>query len=559
MPSAREVRYRMPMWTLLLAAACSSSDSDTTGDSDVSVDTEVFADTDGVADTDANDSDTAPAGETDETDIASDDSDTSGSDTDVGADTDIVDSGTTDSDTDVSLPEETFVDLGPSITPICESRGRMPASVALMPNFEWIGYDGVRATLHSYRDARASTGTALGPIPGLERAIRDPLGGLLVSDGDTLYTGTPLVESPLGPYITAPVVDMAVSTVDDTTDMWLSTGADYYRWRDGLLTKVTVSGADGRFVAGGKLWGRPALWVAADGLFGLAQVSGLYKVIESLPLLKPQAMTLDSSDHLWVVGTADGDLWRRDPAMAADDRWSGLHFEAPITDVRGNASSSVVWARDNTGKWYHISGSNVSPIVGGPSSAVGVDDQGHLIGKSGSNLVACGTERDIGVLGLFGGEILAEATTAYFVPFPAADATVKVRLDGVTQTLTGTDPWKLRIDPNTLSEGRHTLVIDAGWGAETASRTVHFDAGAHVYANWDDVQPIFAANCSTCHSSGPLALSTEAKWIEKYSGSLGIYARAIGRTAPASRLMPDPGEEAKAVVIDWATGKGLTP
>ena len=67
-----------------------------------------------------------------------------------------------------------------------------------------------------------------------------------------------------------------------------------------------------------------------------------------------------------------------------------------------------------------------------------------------------------------------------------------------------------------------TLVVTSTWGAETATRTVHFDAGAHVYANWEtDVRPIFSASCNSCHGSfpdgGPSKLNTEDKWLAKYA------------------------------------------
>jgi hypothetical protein len=508
------------MLTLLLALACNPKDTDPevdtdAADTDAPLDTEVPPDTDPEADTDL-------SPDTDEPNV------------------------------DTDLPEEETVALGEALDPFCEDLGAAPDAIALLPQFEWISWDGFRSALHSYRAAPDAAPADLGALAGLDLAVRDPLGGLLVSDGEHLYTGTPLESSPLETHITGPAYGMAVAG----GDLWVSTGEAFFRWRENALTRVEVAGADGTFLAGGKLWGRPALWVSADGLFGLAQVSGQYKVIESLPLLKPEAMAFDAAERLWVVGA--GDLWRRD----RDSGWSGLHFGSPITDVRGNAHHRAIWARDADGAWYHLDG-EVRPVEGGPERAIGVDDLGRLIGSSDDRLLRCGLGREIGIVGLAEAQVVEGSAEVFFLPsLPGNIASLTVRLDDEALTPGATAPWSVTLRAQDLTEGLHDLTVDAVWeDATTATRTLTFSVGAFDWPTWDDdVEPVFTARCGACHAAGGVAssswqLDSAARWAENYDAILEqIQAPSGGGSAPMPPSLDDVTSAELEMVALWKAG-----
>jgi hypothetical protein len=140
---------------------------------------------------------------------------------------------------------------------------------------------------------------------------------------------------------------------------------------------------------------------------------------------------------------------------------------------------------------------------------------------------------------------------------PAQLTGLSASLGGLSLTVTA-DPLRFTLDPAAWTSGPYTLVLDATYQDTSESFVSEFQLilGDYTYPSWEeDIFPIYAGNCSKCHSvsGGVLPLDTAQAWEVNIEGILSLVSDG---TMPPGNA--DLSEEEVYTIRAWMEG-GFLP
>jgi len=420
----------------------------------------------------------------------------------------------------------------------------------------WSLRDGVALVEASEGVWRVAADLSLGdaPIPGFPGRVHEvaPLeeGMFLVASGDGLHVGDAL-GAQLSP-VEAALEGASVHAVSvSEVAVWMTSDKGLHRWADGQIQTLELPGIDCRdaqIVHGPPLHGKPALWIASEGrVAGLVQaVSGFQAEIvrEGHPV---DRMVADGEGHLWTL--AGGRLHRREPSGV----WRLLRLDAAVAEVRANPGASPVWIQLADGGIVQGSAGAFRVLVDLPAGALSAaDDEGNawLWGDALHRVVP---GRPITLSGIGEGALVYSAMTVRVdVAFADQVESLEARVGDQGLPVEDFDGhWEVTLDPAITGFGPQVLEVTASFadGAPDSQATLGFVA--EEPPTWgEDVQPIYQASCSPCHSSSYSVhpLDSPELWANEIDSILWMVSRGLMPEKPYSPLT----SEEVALVEAWA-------
>jgi hypothetical protein len=385
---------------------------------------------------------------------------------------------------------------------------------------------------------------SFGPSPDPRAVVTLPDGRLLLATRTEVLVEDAgrFVTSPLTTALDAPVVGLA----SDPDSLWISTEAALHQVADLTLRKVVIPGfnlGSPRLALGPSPTVGTALWVGSpDGVIALAPSGPTFSAWLTAPL-SPDALAVDASGRVWVL--ADGRVHRRAP----DNVWTAFGLDETPHDLLAHPTSRHVWliAPDTTlhesnGNWARLDTRLPS------ANAYAITPDGTLLLATSTGLLALPPGRLISLSGLAPGALL-EAPTPIEVRVSDPDlALIDARLDGlpVATELDGEGParsFRLTLDPALLRRGPHRLSVEVRYTDDTTrlEAALPFEV---MYATWtDDVAPIYATRCATCHNAvagaSTAVLNTSHAWRERIDCILCRVSLPVDSTSPECRACGD--------------------
>jgi len=408
-----------------------------------------------------------------------------------------------------------------------------------------------RGEMLLHRDILASAPVEVGDDAGTVRAAAVVAGELLVAGSEGLFVlvDGALERSPLDESF-EPGAVLRLISVEDGDQVWLATESEIFRWRDGLLDAFESEGldlGDVRLAYGAPVDGEPALWALADGTVHAWLPRG--KAFEARPLDLPgvQSMAIDGSGTMWLV--AGDTLLRRD----IDGALVELAFPQPLQAVFAGNRGADLWLSDGKALWHHAAGT-FSPVAGQPDGdPVAVDELGRLLISADEGVTRVSVGRALVFLGLEEGDALEQITAVTFAPaLPDTVETVQAVL-GKADLEVQENPWRVTLDPATLSDGDHRLEVTTTYADGGVSlSTLYFHKGALVPSTWGgQIEPLFQDRCNYCHGAdgGAHRLDSALAWKTEIDDVL----QAV-RTGAMPRLPPRLTEDEIAMIERWRAG-----
>jgi cytochrome c5 len=328
-------------------------------------------------------------------------------------------------------------------------------------------------------------------------------GGALIATDTTLFaltttSGAPLlVVSPLDAAL-PPVVDLA--QVGET--LWLATTTGLFRYDAAHFDEVRPAAqsiAAARLTAPVDIDGASMLVAgSARGLFAIASEPTLRVLDLGVPAVDAVAAERDGA--VWVVSA--GRALPRYPWGA----WAEWLFTDDVVGVAASRRSGDVWrtvghalvhARDGVFRAAGAAPTALTVAVDG-AALVARDDGLHRLREGRSLRVDAPREAEV---------LLATSMVDVRALPRSLAASVDIELDGAAlppgAVVLAPGEARFTLEPATLSPGLHRLTATATY-PDGDVRVVERDffAQAASFPTWtSDVQPIFDAVCSACHTS----------------------------------------------------------
>lgn len=398
-------------------------------------------------------------------------------------------------------------------------------------------------TLSAFSDmTRASTYQAhpAGTPSGLAWLETEQALVLAGANGIFTVTEKSIGSSPLSDKLAAEgPARLAVGEQDKYTDLWLATPEGLHLHRDGVLYAMTPEGLPSKdaLIAWAPVFdGGEGLWVASGKTVYALLPDGegyIASALEESPDTI-RSMGVDMTGTPWIV-THSGSLYYSDSTGS----WSIVIevrslSDGPITVSRGAPAADEpphlvlqvsahplapgAWVKTDHALWW-VDKNAWIPVLDDPSQAIlGTDSVGRVLLETETQLVRGVFGRPTYVVGAPDDAIPTDQpTTLYFFPtLPDLVSGFSVSL-GDTALSLEPEPWRVTLDPKTLTAGLYSLSMRAQYSdlAEPVETARTMTVGAYVPPGWEeDIKPIYKKYCSKCHSAqgGALILDNAAAW-----------------------------------------------
>lgn len=352
-------------------------------------------------------------------------------------------------------------------------------------------------------DARVDGETSYADLTGPVTAAATIDGEILAAVDGALWTldDTPR-PSPLGDALDSPVDTLVAS--DDA--LWIVAG-EVLRWSRGTLSAVRF---DDTPIAGPVFPGAvhadgPVTWVRdADRLVAL---DASLAAVDVLDVAGSSRLQVAGDGSAWILGE-ELSIW----TPGAD---GPTVVDAEVLSIAAHPGADAVWVETSDGVFVgDVQG--LAPTTVPAGAWLGVDGQGRLLVRSAEGLERVAAGRSVALLDL--SETVRGRTVLTVDPSTAEGVSeVLLTLGDVETTLT-TAPYRGSLDPAEVGEGSVDVSVRVSWEDGTSARTsltVEVVDGAPTWV--DDVDPIFQASCSSCHSADDARpLDTSEAWQDDF-------------------------------------------
>jgi cytochrome c5 len=324
-------------------------------------------------------------------------------------------------------------------------------------------------------------------------------GGALIATDTTLFA---LTTTPATPALVVSALDGALDPVVDLAQvgdtLWLATTTGLFRYDATHFDELRLAGQrlpSAHLTAPVAVDGATMLVAGtARGLFAIANEPTL-RVLD-LGVADAVSVAADVDGGLWVV--TGGRVLQRYPWGV----WAEWLFADDVVAVAAARHTRDVWltvgdrlvhARDGSFRGAGAAPTSLTATVDGAAVVV--------VGADGAHRLREG--RSLRIDALREAEVLLSTSTVTVRALPRGlGATLVVTLDGVASGAPTAGETTLSVDPTTLSPGVHRLTATATY--PDGDRHVverDFFAQTAAFPTWrSDVQPVFDAVCSACHT-----------------------------------------------------------
>lgn len=301
------------------------------------------------------------------------------------------------------------------------------------------------------------------------------------------------VYSPINDVLPVPVQRMEF--VNDT--LWLLGAGRLFRWSDGRLSEVG---------------------------FGDAVVLDIERSSEGLVVLMPDAGVLSLQGDTVHLESVEGIV----PSSIAATLSMGLlmsdgsreieryhnatrtHFEVEgvgnIQQIRSNVGADPVWIQGDgiEGSVVYNRG-EVCTLEAIPEGEwLDVDALGRLITLKDNQLIRHSIGKPVGVVGLLPNERLDVVREVFFVPTLQSSMSALSVWVGTERIDVNSESGSTILNPERFSQGTHVIRMVSESADDLSVTELPFVIAELQEAKWSDVEPIYADNCSGCHSEGSL-------------------------------------------------------
>jgi len=381
--------------------------------------------------------------------------------------------------------------------------------------------------------------TTIAGFPGRVHAVASvDAETVLVASGEGLHAvgGQEAVVSPVEEALGGARV-RALSVAGGA--VWMTSDLGLHRWVEGQVQTVVVPGfdaADAKLVHGPLLGGIPALWIASEGRIAALVESGTglqtQLVREGHPV---ETLAADGSGNVWTL--AGGRVHQRDP----DGIWRLLKLDDSVEALASHPNAAGVWMRLDNGVVVHGSKGVFRIVTDLPDGALAaVDDEGNawILGDLLHRVVP---GRPATLTGLAeGGVIYGESALVLDVAFAAQVASVAavVGVHALEVEDLG-EQWQIALDPASLGEGAHVLDVTVVFADDAPDSHASLAFVVAAPPTWSqDIQPIYQASCSPCHSSSYSShpLDSPEQWVEEIDSILWMVSHGLMPEKPYAPL-----------------------
>jgi hypothetical protein len=389
------------------------------------------------------------------------------------------------------------------------------------------------------------TGTvvSLGESIGDVLDVADLPGGTLIAGTRALsiLAGGSLADSPLLDALPGLPTTLLSVPGREGLEVWLA-GPRWIRlWRAGEVYTVKPGDlpvAHAKLAFGAAAGGQSAVWVASEGsLYAVVFEAGATRAFPENLEAPVVDLAVDARRTLWVVDQ-QGNLRSR----RADDVWRDHDAVTEVTAVFARPSSNEVWIETMTGLWRYDQ-SELRKVQGSlQGAALCSASLGSVLIGGDDGLHRGFGERQVRIVGMRDGDLLAVGTTLSIQPIDAAQVTaVTATLDGVAIAVSPR-PFSITLDPALIEDGTHKIEVTATYaGGTTAQGSLRFSHFEGPPPSWDGtIAPLYTDRCAVCHGPNGVArrLDSPALWTQQIDAIL-LNVRTRRMPLPPSLPLTD--------------------